>query len=172
MLLLTEKAPKKFEFFGTTWYNRKLSHSASGLIYIIAEFDKGSILKKSKNRPMKIGYTKLPNRYFEGNNYFNAFGAEIKEHIVKRRYDEIRKYHYKDLYVAAVSDVIHDVKKIEKILHYLYKDNNITGEWFNLNEYDIDYMKKIFKKIDKLEENAYAEAWNINGKFGWSTNIS
>ena len=35
---------------------------------------------------------------------------------------------------------------LEKSLHDLYKDKNTRGEWYNLTETDVNYIKNIIKK--------------------------
>jgi hypothetical protein len=45
-------------------------------------------------------------------------------------------------------ELIHSFKAYdydEKILHNKYKDKRIRGEWFNLDQYDIDYIKNNYK---------------------------
>ena len=41
-------------------------------------------------------------------------------------------------------------QKYEKILHEKFMKKNIQGEWFDLNNNDINYIKRYFKKIVKV----------------------
>jgi hypothetical protein len=155
--MLIEKSKKKFtvQHEQFNWYNVVNPKSVSGFIYIIAELNKK--ISKYKNRPIKIGYCKCHHTQLK-----RLSQDEIKKIVVTKRYKEIKRYHHKDLYVASVSNLVHDVKTLEKYFHCLYRQNNISGEWFNLNDIDISMMNQKFKKIEKLKDKAYINAYIPN----------
>lgn len=162
MYLLIEKSKKKFTMSGEKlrWYNVVNPKSVSGFIYIISELKEKK--SKYKNRPMKIGFSKCHHTQLK-----RMPQDEIKKIVVTKRYKEIKRYHHKDLYVAAVSNLVHDVKTLEKYFHCLYRQNNISGEWFNLNDMDISSMQHKFKRIEKLKGEAYVDAY-IPDVLTWS----
>ena len=51
-------------------------------------------------------------------------------------------------------------RKIEKELHELYQDRNITGEWFDLKKEDINYIRKTYEET--YEEHTENENINEN----------
>lgn len=42
---------------------------------------------------------------------------------------------------------LEDYKLFEKFLHKIFKDKKINGEWFDLNEYDLISIEKVYNQI-------------------------
>jgi hypothetical protein len=162
MYLLIEKSKKKFTVNEEKLHWKNVVHpkSVSGFIYIISELKEKK--SKYKNRPMKIGFSKCHHTQLK-----RMSQDEIKKIVVTKRYKEIKRYHHQDLYVASVSNLVHDVKTLEKYFHCLYRQNNISGEWFALNDIDISMMNQKFKRMEKLKDKAYIDAY-IPDVLTWS----
>ena len=57
-----------------------------------------------------------------------------------RRFNQFLKLPYPIEEIMTV--FVPDYTKKEEFLHYKYKDKNINGEWFDLSETDLDFIKE------------------------------
>jgi len=112
------------------------SETTPGVVYLFREFiseEKNSQL--SEKIATKIGYCKLGS--------------------IDQRLEDINKHHYRNLYIAYAQKV-DDAKALELVMHLRYKKDNISGEWFNLSEYQIrDAIR--FLNTEKVKNGGFMD---------------
>ena len=98
--------------------SKKTNHKIGrvGRLYIIAE-------KDNKNNPYKIGITVSSNVYV--------------------RLSALQTSHWVDLEIYYTSPLLGGVDKVERFIHNLYSDKRVRGEWFNLDQSDIEDIKSL-----------------------------
>lgn len=60
----------------------------------------------------------------------------------------------------------HDMNKLEKEMHIIFKKKRVDGEWFSLNEDDVRWIKQFSTQIDfdkEMQNSAYAEKYILKG---------
>jgi len=114
--------------------NKRLSRSGkthhdkgkTGTLYIIAE-------KNNKNNPYKIGIT-------VGSNVITRLSA-------------LQTSHWIDLEIYYKSPLLGHVDKMEKMIHQRYNDKRVRGEWFNIDQNDINDIILECNKVQKSGSN-------------------
>ena len=96
----------------------------------------GSYLKKSKPKP-------------KGQIYIMECGGYYKIGVsknIKQRQKQLNKRPFK-VNIIYKSPINEDYYSMEKELHTQYDDKRINGEWFNLNQNDIETIKTILEDL-------------------------
>ncbi len=60
----------------------------------------------------------------------------------------------------------HNMHKLEKELHIIFKKKRVDGEWFSLNEDDVRWIKQFNTQIDfdkEMLNSSYAEKYTFKG---------
>lgn len=60
----------------------------------------------------------------------------------------------------------HDMNKLEKEMHIIFKKKWVDGEWFSLNEDDVRWIKQFSTQIDfdkEMQNSDYAEKYILKG---------
>ena len=98
--------------------SKKTNHNEGkvGTLYIIAE-------KNNKNNPYKIGIT------VGSNVYTRLIGLQTS--------------HWVDLEIYYTSPLLNSVDKVERFIHNLYSEKRVRGEWFNIDQSDIENIKSL-----------------------------
>jgi hypothetical protein len=91
-----------------------------GTLYIIAPTD-------SNNRPYKIGIT--------------------TGHDLSKRLTALQTSHWLDLKIYYKSPLLENVESIERMLHNKYKHKRVRGEWFNIDQNDIEDIMSECNKV-------------------------
>lgn len=122
---------KEAETFASNWY-AKQAPNATQIAYELTQPKEGNLYlikvneKNNKNSPCKIGLT-----------------LGIKPNAPESRLESLQTSHYNELKLVYKSPPLDDVFYVEKMLHRKYKNKRIRGEWFNINQNDInDIMKE------------------------------
>ncbi len=102
---------------------KRITEKSKGKFYIISEADK---IKKliNNNVPCKIGIT-----------------VGMAADYPNRRLKTMQAGNCRKLSMIYLSPMIERVSTAESKLHRLYKKKHISGEWFKLNQKDIDNIK-------------------------------
>lgn len=61
----------------------------------------------------------------------------------------------------------HDMNKLEKEMHIIFKKKRVDGEWFSLNEDDVRWIKQFSTQIDfdkEMQNSDYAEKYILKGR--------
>jgi len=78
---------------------------------------------------------------YNPNNGFYKIGhsnnPEYREYTLSAQEPEIKTLHY-----------FKGLKKIESKLHQLFSEKRVRGEWFSLNQNDVDYIKSLSDNCD------------------------
>jgi len=115
--------------------NKRLSRSGKthhdkgkiGTLYIVAE-------KNNKNNPYKIGIT---------------VGSNV---IIRLR--ALQTSHWVDLEVYYKSPLLDHVDKMERMIHQRYNEKRVRGEWFSIDQNDIN---DIISECNKVQKSVVTE---------------
>ena len=61
----------------------------------------------------------------------------------------------------------HDMHKLEKEMHIIFKKKRVDGEWFSLNEDDVRWIKQFNTQIDfdkEMVNSTHAESYTFKGR--------
>lgn len=102
-----------------------------------------------------MGYVYLIGEENEDNKY-KIGSTKCKD--INKRLKQLQTGNSNFLYIKEYYETSRPFK-LESMLHYRYKKNNVIGEWFELNDNDIKEFKRECEKcqniINTLKENPY-----------------
>lgn len=90
-----------------------------------------------------ISWVKTPKEKPKGYIYIMECGGKYKIGLskdVERRKKELDKRPFA-VNIVYKSPLIEDIYEIEKELHYRFENKKINGEWFNIDNNDIEFIK-------------------------------
>tara|TARA_R110000796_G_C14316149_1_gene407215 strand:- start:52 stop:591 length:540 start_codon:yes stop_codon:yes gene_type:complete len=147
---------------------KKLSRQHEERTRIIEEYNsphnqkKGTIISKPPrpNRSIqpKADYLDSPSALETGNVYMCGsvpYNNKVKigrttESCATSRLSQLQCGNPDKLKMLFVSNSISCYKIYEKNLHIAYKDKHINGEWFNLEEWEVDYLANMMMEDEEF----------------------
>ena len=117
---------KEAETFASNWYAKQAPNSTQ-IAYELTQPKEGNLYlikateKNNKNSPCKIGIT-----------------LGIKPNAPESRLKSLQTSHYNELKLVYKSPPLDNIHQIETMIHKKYKNKKIRGEWFNIDQNDIN----------------------------------